>query len=142
MAKKRKVRADRVIILILAAVLFTGLLCFEIITLINTIINHKTDNTHQTIEYTDPTPVDTTQGIKVELMDYANYIDDTDKLGFNFIVATFKFSSESSVSFDLEGRISKGTRFILSTITQINFDFLLWAISEWISSIPMFSGSV
>ena len=98
--KKKKIRVDRLIILILSAVLFVSLLTFGIYSLINVLTNKGSNKPNKT-EYVDPDPVDTTQGIKVELVDYENYVDDTDKLGFNFLIADFKFSSNAPVSFDL-----------------------------------------
>lgn len=98
--KKKKIRVDRLIILILSAVLFVSLLTFGIYSLINVLTNKGSNKPNKT-EYVDPDPVDTTQGIKVELVDYENYVDDTNKLGFNFVLANFKFSSNNPISFDL-----------------------------------------
>ena len=105
-----------IIILILSAVLFVSLLTFGIYSLINVLTN-KGNNKPNKTEYVDPAPVDTTQGIKLELVDYENYVDDTDKLGFNFLVANFKFSSNAPVSFDL-GNLQTSQKIHLNNVSK------------------------
>lgn len=101
--KKKRVRIDRVIILVLTALLFLSLVFFGVYSLINMLSSKTSNSSNNTAEIKDPEHVETSSNIKVEMLkDYMNYIDDTDKLGFNFIVAPFKFTSDSGVKFDLE----------------------------------------
>lgn len=99
MARNKKVRVDRVIILLLVAVLVVALLiCLAhmVVTKLN-FGNKKPDD----VVIVDPSPVVTTKGISVEKGKYTVYVDDTDKLGFNFVIAELTFKSEEPVSFDL-----------------------------------------
>lgn len=100
MAKRKRVRVDRIIVVILLAILFAGLLSYGAYTLYG-LLPKKNPTKPNVPEITNPDPIDTTKGIKVTLNDYDVYIDDTDKLGFNFVVASLTFSSEEPVSFDL-----------------------------------------
>lgn len=101
MAKRnRRIRADRIIVIILFAILFAGLLSYGAYSLYNFLGKEKT-NKPNIPEIVNPDPIETSKGIVVTQGDYDVYIDDTDKLGFNFVVASLTFSSEEPVSFDL-----------------------------------------
>lgn len=94
--KKGKVRADRIIILILTSILVLGLLGLGIYELFGLIFNddNKTNN--------KPVVVETTEGVSVSLIDYSVYKDDTDDLGFDFIIADLSFTANEPVSFELK----------------------------------------
>lgn len=94
--KKGKVRADRIIILILASILVLGLLGFGIYELFG--LFFKDENKTNT----KPVVVETTEGVNVSLVDYNVYKDDTDDLGFNFIIAELSFTANQPVSFELK----------------------------------------
>ena len=99
MSKKRKLRYDRIIIFILLLIIILGLLIFGIFKLVSYYKN-KEDNIApaQTV---NPTPVSTNDDVKVSLVDYDVYIDNSDSLGFNFIIAKMNFKSDKNISFDL-----------------------------------------
>ena len=96
MAKKNKVRIDRVIILILAFILVFGALGFGVYKLFGLFFNDdkKIDN--------KPVVVETTASVSVSLIDYSVYKDDTDDLGFDFIIADLSFTANEPVSFELK----------------------------------------
>ena len=103
MARRKKVRIDRVIILILAAILVLGVLGFGIYKTVGLLFtenneSHKEEHTHENEHHED---VPTTDNIKIELIDYDVYKDDTDKLGFNFAVVELKFEANDPINFDL-----------------------------------------
>ena len=95
MAKKRKIRIDRVIILVLAFVLILGVTGFGVYKLFGLLFKHNQTTNNETIK------VDTKEGIKISLVDYTVYIDDTKSLGFNFVIAKLKFDGSEAISFDL-----------------------------------------
>lgn len=95
MARKSKVRIDRVIILILAAILVFGALGFGLYKVFGLLFNDNNSN-NEVIPN-----VETTDGINVSLVDYTVYVDDTNQLGFNFIIAKLKFVGIEPVKFDL-----------------------------------------
>lgn len=99
MSKKRKLRYDRIIIFILLLIIILGLLIFGIFKLVSYYKN-KEDNIApaQTV---NPAPVSTNDDVKVSLVDYDVYIDNSDSLGFNFIIAKMNFKSDKNISFDL-----------------------------------------
>lgn len=94
--KKGKVRVDRIIILILTSILVLGILGFGIYKLFGLFFNDdkKENNT--------PTVVVTTDGIDVSLIDYKVYKDDTNDLGFNFIIAELGFKANEPISFEFK----------------------------------------
>lgn len=94
MAKQRKVRIDRLLIVILSAILIIGLLGLGIYALVNLISKNKSNNTvvgqNETVE-----------GINISLVDYEVYIDDKNTLGFNFVIAELSFDGKDKISFNL-----------------------------------------
>ena len=99
MSKKRKLRYDRIIIFILLLIIILGLLIFGIFKLVSYYKN-KDDNIAP-VQTVNPTPVSTNDDVKVSLVDYDVYIDNSDSLGFNFIIAKMNFKSDKNISFDL-----------------------------------------
>lgn len=95
MARKRKVRIDRIIIFVLVTLIILGAVGFGTFKLIGYFFNkeNKTVNTNEEVV--------TNNDIKISLEDYKVYIDESDALGFNFIIAKVKFSSNEPVKFDL-----------------------------------------
>lgn len=88
----RRVRADRVIILILLTILVGGALGFGVYKLIDLFSNDKQIETK---------PIETIEDVRLSLNDYTIYYDETGDLGFNFIVADINFASENNVTCDL-----------------------------------------
>lgn len=99
MARNSKVRADRIIILVLVALLVLGGLGFGIYSLFGLLFD---DSKNKENETKVPTVVVTTEGINVSLDDYTIYTDDTGDLGFSFIIAELSFSAEEPVSFEFK----------------------------------------
>lgn len=95
---KKKVRVDRIIILVLSAILVLGIIALSIYELVDLLSDSK--NNVAPIEDV-PVNVETVDDVNVSLVDYVVYKDDTDSLGFSFIVAKLKFSANQPVSFDL-----------------------------------------
>lgn len=96
MAGKNKVRIDRIIILILVGILVLGALGFSVYKLFGLLFpeDRKQNN--------EATVVETVDNINVSLVDYTVYKDDTDDLGFNFIIAELSFTANEPVSFELK----------------------------------------
>ncbi|MDO4197666.1 MAG: hypothetical protein Q4D13_01590 [Erysipelotrichaceae bacterium] len=115
--KKNRVRIDRIIILVLTVVLFISLLLLGGVSLYRMLNKNNSTSTTDTVVYTDPDPVNTVSDIKVELVDYENYVDDTDKLGFSFVVAELKFTSADAVSFDL-GNLQTSQKIYLNSVSK------------------------
>ena len=102
MAKRRKVRADRIIILFLSGALLVGLLGFGIYKGIDYFMNKPKDKPGG--EIVNPQPIETGDDIKVELLNpdsYQVFTSDNDEIDFNFIVAELKFTGSEAISFDL-----------------------------------------
>lgn len=97
MARSKKVRVDRIIILILVLILVLGALGFGVYKLFGLLFTE--DKNKQTNK---PQVVETTDNIKVTLKDYTIYEDDNDSLGFNFIIANLEFEANEPVSFELK----------------------------------------
>lgn len=114
MSKKRKVRADRVIILVLSGILLLGLFGFGIYKGITYLLN-KDEQKPDVI--TDPQPVDTSEDVKVSLVDYQIYTGDKDSLGFDFIIAELKFTAKEPVSFDL-GNLQTSEKIYLNNVSK------------------------
>ena len=116
--KKRKVRVDRIIILILTSILVLGILGFGIYKLFGLFFNDykKENNT--------PTVVVTTDGVDVSLIDYRVYKDDTNDLGFNFIIAELGFKANEPISFEFKN---------LQTSEKIYLD----DVSKYINKLDM-----
>lgn len=96
MARNSKVRTDRIIILILVTILIALVIALGIIKGIDLLSDNKKKDNH------NDTPVtETTSGVTVSKGDYTVYIDDDNKLGFNFIVAELTFKANEPISFEL-----------------------------------------
>lgn len=93
---KKKYRVDRIIILILSFILICGVFGFGLYKLFGFIFNDD-----KTSEIKVPEVKETTEDINISLLDYNVYIDDTDELGFSFIIANIKLDASSPVSFEL-----------------------------------------
>ena len=101
MAERRKLRIDRLIIFLLACLILLGLLTFGMYQLFKLLFDRDSGN-KPTEPINDPVPVSTNEDIRINLNDYEVYLDDTDKLGFNFILADMTFKSDQAISFDLK----------------------------------------
>ena len=102
MTKKRKIRYDRIIIFILSSIIIIGLLVFGISKLFDYFNNNNSNNNNNNIIVPNNNPNPTNNSdIKVSLQDYDVYIDDSNSLGFNFIIAKVNFKSDNNISFDL-----------------------------------------
>lgn len=106
MAKKRKVKSSRLALVIVAGLVISLLVVAGIYGVSRLVVNLFDDNqtnnepnNNVVIEEDDDEDID--NSINISLEDYKVYEDDTDKLGFNFIVAEMTFKGESSISFDL-----------------------------------------
>ena len=101
MSKKRKVRYDRLLLLILIAIVLVFIIVLGIIKIVrssDTSINKTTDTpTNETIVADD---------VSIELLSYKTYLDIDNTLGFNFVVAELKFSSNEAISYDLNNLIT------------------------------------
>lgn len=101
MSKKRKVRYDRLLLLILIAIVLVFIIVLGIIKIVrssDTSINTTTDTpTNETI---------VADGVSIELLSYKTYLDIDNTLGFNFVVAELKFSSNEAISYDLNNLIT------------------------------------
>ncbi len=100
MNKKRKIRYDRLILLILIALVLIAIIVMGIIKITQSIDS----NDKITIIPTDETIE--SDGISIELVSYKTYLDIDDTLGFNFVVAELKFSSNEAISYDLNNLIT------------------------------------
>lgn len=94
--RKGKTRVDRIIILILTSILVLGILGFGIYKLFGLFFSDEKKNDDNKIVV-----VETTDGVKVEIQDYTVYLDDTNSLNYNFIIANVKFEGKEPVKFDL-----------------------------------------
>lgn len=97
MARKNKVRADRIIILILTFILILGVLGLGAYKLFEMFSKKDEQSKPST-----PVNIETTEGVKVTCNDYDIYYDETDELKFNFIIAELKFEANEPVSFDFK----------------------------------------
>ena len=117
MAKKRRVRADRIIILFLGAALLIGLLGFGIYKVMNVFIN-RSENLKE--EIVNPQPIETSKDVKVELVNpdsYQVFISDNNEIDFNFIIAELKFSGNEAISFDL-GNLRTSEKIYLNDVSK------------------------
>lgn len=97
MARKKKVRIDRIIILVLTFILIIGVLVLGVYKLFDYFsTREKSPSSNK------PVNIVTTEGIKLSCDDYVIYYDETDELKFNFIVAEIKFEANEPVSFDFK----------------------------------------
>lgn len=105
MAKKRQVKTSRLILVIFGSILAALIVVagvYGISRLISDIIDDdNSNNSEQNVEPVKPTEDVSTNDIEIIKGDYKVYEDDTDKLGFNFLVAELTFKAENSINFDL-----------------------------------------
>ena len=101
MAKRRKLKFDRLLLIILLAVLIVVGLVFGIKGLIGLLNKEdKPDNNGGPV-----IPVSKT--IEISLGNYEVYEDKDDKLGFNFVVAELDFKDEKAIAYDLSNLITE-----------------------------------
>ena len=103
MANRRKVKKGRLAIVIIVFVVVLLLISAGIYGLAKLVSNLFGDDNPVTI-VNKPTVNETnnnTNDIKITLDNYKVYEDDTNSLGFNFVVGEFTFKSDSNVYFDL-----------------------------------------
>ena len=114
MAKIRKVRIDRILLLLLISVSLIGLFVFGISKIYNIWKNRPADD-----NAADPLPVKTDENVQIQLEDYSVYKDDEDELGFSFIIAVMKFDSagETGISFDL-GNLQTSEKIKLNNVSK------------------------
>lgn len=101
MSKKRKVRYDRLLLLILIAIVLVFIIVLGIIKIVR--------SSDTSINTTTETPTNETivaDGVSIELLSYKTYLDIDNTLGFNFVVAELKFSSNEAISYDLNNLIT------------------------------------
>ena len=115
MTKKRRILWDRLIILVLASLLVLGILGYATIKVIGFLSDNKKENTNTVVK--DPDPIKTNENTKVSLKDYQVYVDDTDSLGFNFIIAEVSFESNEPISFDL-GNLQTSEKIYLNNVSK------------------------
>jgi hypothetical protein len=116
MARNNKVRIDRIIIIFLSIIIIVGVLGFGVSKLIDVLFNND-NNPINNPDIVDPSPIKTNETTKVSLVDYQIYEDDTDSLGFNFIIATLKFEDENNISFDL-GNLQTSEKIYLNNVSK------------------------
>lgn len=109
MARKRRVRYDRIVLCALVAIL----LIVAIVAGIRFILKDDTNKNDA-----DPIPSVISSGdTKIEVNDYKVYEDKNSDLGFNFVVANLKFSNENGINYDLANlKTSEGTS--LNDVTE------------------------
>ena len=112
MAKRRKVRIDRILTLLLISVSLIGVFVFggkKIYSLLKEKINNN--------EIVDPVPVATDENVKLSLQNYQIYKDDSNELGFSFIVAEFMFTGDNGISYDL-GNLQTSEKILLNNTAK------------------------
>ena len=100
MSKKRKIRYDRLILLILIALVLIAIIVMGIIKITQSIDSNDKNIIIPTDEIIE------SDGISIELVSYKTYLDIDNTLGFNFVVAELKFSSNEAISYDLNNLIT------------------------------------
>ena len=100
MASRRKLRIDRLIIFLVGSFFLLGTLTFGMYKAFTWLFDREPANSKEPIK--DPEPVKTNEDIRINLNDYEVYVDDTNNLGFGFILADMTFTSDKAISFDLE----------------------------------------
>ncbi len=98
MAKKRKIRYDRLLIVILGGILLCAALIFAVKGLVSLFSKDNTQNSGQ--DTSVPKDVDNKNTI-LELGDYVVYEDSNNDLGFNFVIAEIKFANQDGINYDL-----------------------------------------
>lgn len=112
---KRNVRIDRIIILILMFILFVILILLGISIFTNK--SPKDDVVIKPENNNQITEVKTVDSVKITLDDYDVYVDDTDKMGFDFIIAKMTFTADVPVSFDL-GNLQTSEKIYLNDVSK------------------------
>ena len=112
MAKRRKLRIDRILTLMLISVSLIGVFVFGGKKIYSLLKEKMNDN-----EIVDPVPVATDENVKLSLQNYKIYKDDSNELGFSFIVAQFNFTGENGISFDL-GNLQTSEKIILNNTAK------------------------
>jgi len=105
MAKRNKVRVDRLLMLVFILLLVLSILGFSGYFLYQYLSEKesKQNNNNQIPSSDINTNEEEKEIVTTKLIDYEVYIDDTDKLGFNFVVAQIELqSSFDSLTFGLE----------------------------------------
>lgn len=134
MSNKRKIRIDRLIIVILSTILVLGIISLGIYELVELIKNKKSSD----IKPTNQT--ETLKDIKCELIDYIVYKDDTDSFDFSFVVCEINFSGKETVSFNLNDfqtseKINLGNiNDYLNTLNNSGYDITKLNIDNVVSS--------
>lgn len=113
MTNKRKIRIDRLIIVILSSILILGLISLGIYELIELIKDNKSSNTN--IKPSNQT--ETLKDVKCELIDYTVYKDDTDSFDFNFVICEIKFTGKETVSFNLND-LQTSEKIVLANVNE------------------------
>ena len=120
MSNNRKMRADRIIILFLILAILVLGLGFGVYKILDSLLGkHGNNNGKDPVVpvVVDPEPVKTSEGVKVELNDYDVYIDDTESLGFNFVIAELHFTADEPISFDL-GNLQTSEHIYLNNVAK------------------------
>ncbi len=98
MAKKRKIRYDRLLIVILGGILLCVALIFAVKGLVSLFSKDNTQNNGQ--DTSVPKDVDN-KNTALELVDYVVYEDSNNDLGFSFVIAEIKFANKDGINYDL-----------------------------------------
>lgn len=98
MANRKRVRADRIIILVLASLLILGVIIFGITKLVGLFFSSDDKD----VPTKQPVVTETIDDLSISLKDYVIYTDDTGDLGFDFAIATFNFKANEPISFELK----------------------------------------
>ena len=102
---KRKVKVGRLILVIIFLGLILVGVSFGIYKLVDYFLyNNKPIKKDENKEVID---VETNDDVKLALNDYTVYLDDTNELEYNFVLANITFSSSKPISFDL-GNLQTG----------------------------------
>ena len=117
MSKKRKVRVDRIIILVLLGLLVTVLLGFGAYKLIDYLMNRSESDPNKPEVIVNPGPVETNDDVKVSLVDYEVYRSQEDNFEFNFIIAELNFKAKDPISFDL-GNLQTSEKIYLNNVSK------------------------
>lgn len=112
MAKRRKLRMDRILMLMLISVSLIGVFVFGG-KKIYSLLKQKMENN----QITDPLPIETDKSVKASLENYQIYKDESNELGFSFIIAAFKFEGENGISFDL-GNLQTSEKILLNNTAK------------------------
>ena len=95
MSSKRKIRIDRLIIVILSSILIIGIISLGVYELIEVLKDKNPSTIKPAIQS------ETLKEVKCEIESYVVYKDDTDSLGFSFVICGIKFTGSETVSFNL-----------------------------------------